>query len=383
VHALVLGTWAPRIPAITQRVGIDAGQLGIALTAMALAFVVGARLASYPVARFGSGAVTRASAVVVSLALLGPAFAGNLMALTAGLVALGAAGGVLDVAMNLQAVLVERRYGRPLMSGIHALWSVGSMAGALVGVAAAKGGVGVGVHFTVVGLVLGAASWLALRGSTEPRSTEPAEDGPAGREGSHMRWWRWSLPAIGLFLGLLGFCSFLAEGSSADWSALYLRDVSGASVAVASAGFAVFEGAMALVRFGGNRLVSRFGPVAVVRVGALAAAAGLTLALAAPRPALTLVGLAAFGAGVGPVVPIVFSAAGSVRGTSEGAVLSAVVSMSYMGSILGPLAIGLVASFASLHVGMVIPLALVLVIAAGAPFVSSAAGRPPPAHPTV
>ena len=379
VHALVIGTWAPRIPAITERAGIDAGQLGVALTAMALAFVVGARLASWPLARFGSGPVTRTSAIAISLALLGPAFASNLPSLTAGLIAVGAAGGVLDVAMNLQAVLVERRYARPLMSGFHAMWSLGSMAGALGAGGAARGGVSVPVHLSAAGLVLAVASWGVLRGSTEPDVIRPGSrrsDGPTDRR--H----RWSLPAVGLLLGVLGFSSFLAEGSAADWSALYLRDVVGASAAVASAGFAVFEGTMAVVRLGGDRLTARFGPVTVVRSGAALAASGLAVVLAARGPAWTLLGLAAFGGGLGPVVPTVFSAAGNVRAGTEGAVLSAVVTMSYIGTILGPLAIGYTASLANLHVGMAIPLVLVVVIAIGARSVSNAAGWRPAPHPT-
>jgi MFS family permease len=374
VHGLVLGTWAPRIPAIVDRLSIDAGELGLALACLALAFVAGARAASRLIARLGSAIVVRASAVVIALALIGPALAGSLTTLTLSLAVLGAAGGVLDVAMNLQAVLVERREGRPLMSGFHALWSVGSMLGALGAVAAARLDVGVPVHFAVVAGLLAGLSLLLLRGPLEPDPSEPLPDArPAPRR-------RWSLPAAGVVLGLMGFSSFLAEGSAADWSALYLRQGAAASAAVASAGFAVFEGAMAVVRLLGNRLAARFGPVRLVRASGLVAAGGLLLSLAAGNASVALVGLAAFGAGIGPVVPTVFSAAGNLRVGREGAVLSPVLTVSYLGAIVGPAAIGLTADHSGLRWALLIPVALAVAIAAGAPWVSTAAG---PRRPTL
>jgi MFS family permease len=374
VHGLVLGTWAPRIPAIVDRLSIDAGELGLALAGLALAFVAGARAASWLIDRLGSAAVVRAFAVVIAVALIGPALAGSLATLTLSLVALGAAGGVLDVAMNLQAVLVERRERRPLMSGFHALWSVGSMLGALGAVAAARLDVGVRAHFAVVAVLLAALSLLLLRGPLEP---DPHPSSPEARvEPGHRR--RWSLPAVGVVLGLMGFSSFLAEGSAADWSALYLRQGAAASAAVASAGFAVFEGAMAAVRFGGNRLTARFGPVRLVRAAGLIAAAGLLVSLAAGNPYVALLGLAAFGAGIGPVVPTVFSAAGNLRVGREGAVLSPVLTMSYLGAIVGPAAIGLTADHSGLRWALLIPAGLAVAIAAGARSVSTAAGSRPP-----
>jgi hypothetical protein len=328
-------------------------------------------------ARFGSAAVARASAVVISLALVGPALAGNLATLTASLMILGAAGGVLDVAMNLQAVLVERREGRPLMSGFHALWSVGSMLGALGAVAAARAGLGVRIHFSLVAVLLAVLSVLLLRGRLEPDPPGPSgADAPAPPR-------RWSLPAVAVVLGLMGFSSFLAEGSAADWSALYLRQGAGASAAAASAGFAVFEGAMAAVRFGGNRLIVWLGPVRLVRAAGLVGAGGLLLAVTANRPAIALLGLAAFGAGMGPVVPTVFSAAGNVRIGSEGAVLSPVLTLSYLGAIVGPAAIGLAADHTGLRAALFIPVGLALAIAAGARSVATAAGgaaSPPVRH---
>jgi len=366
---MVLGTWAPRIPVIVERLGIDAGRLGLSLTALALAFVAGARAASALMARFGSAAVARVSAVVLALALIGPAFAGDQLTLTLGLVVLGAAGGVLDVAMNLQAVLVERRAARPLMSGFHALWSVGSMLGALGAVAAARLGVGLSVHFAAVAGLLALLSVVLLRGDLEP---DP-EIAPHAAVHPRRRW-AWALPAAALVLGLMGFASFLAEGSAADWSALYLRQGVAASAAAASAAFAVFEGTMAVVRFLGNRLTERFGPVRLGRAGGLFAAAGLLGALAARQPALALVGMAVFGAGVAPVVPTVFSAAGNLRLGMEGAVLSPVLTMSYAGAIVGPAVIGLVADRATLRAALLIPVCLALAITAGAGWVATAAG---------
>ncbi len=377
VHAAVLGTWAPRIPAIKHRLHLDHGEIGLALTGMAVGFLAGTRLAGPVSRRIGTGPSTRCGALVVCAALIGPALAGGLAALTLGLVALGVAGGFLDVVMNAQAVLVERRYGRPIMSGFHALWSVGSMASAVAAGIVAAATVGVVLHFGVAALALAAAGLVALRGLLSPHEERAMRPGPVPTEPLRKR--RFVAP-VAVLLGIIGFCSLVAEGSALDWSAVFLRENLGAAPAIAAAAFAAFSLAMALVRFTVDRLSARFGPVAVVRAGGIVGAAGLLVAVGAWNPAAGVAGFALLGAGVAPVVPSTFSAAGNTALGPSTTALGGVVTASYLGSIVGPLVIGFTADLVGLRAALAIPALLAVVIAAAAGGLASPAASASPAR---
>src|SRR5205823_5761967 len=214
--------------------------------------------------RFGSGPCTRAGTLLACATLVGPALAGNLAMLTVSLAALGTAGGFLDVAMNTQGVLVEREYRRPIMSGFHALWSVGTMAAAVAAGVAAAARVDVRVHFAVAAAVLAVAAVAGTR-SLVPPSEEPGGGGASTEAARAGR----AAAIAAVAVGVVAFCSLVGEGSASDWSAVYLRENLGAGPGLAAAGFAAFSLAMAVVRFAVDRLSERFGPVAVVRAGAV------------------------------------------------------------------------------------------------------------------
>jgi MFS family permease len=370
IHAVVFGSWAPRLPAIKHHVGIDNGGLGIALGGMAVGLFVGTRLAGRAIDRYGSRPPIRVGAVVLCATLLGPALADTLATLTAALAVLGIAGGFLDVAMNAQAVAVERGYGRPIMSSLHGLWSVGLMAGGVGAAAAAAAGASPTLQFSLVAVALVVPAVVLLRGLLSA-DAETLPDELAARST------REAPPLLArpvVLLGLIAFASFIGEGAAADWSAIYLHDNLGTSAAVAAVAFIAFSVTMAASRFVSDRLSERFGPVAVVRAGGLVAAAGLGVGLALHE---LLAGVAAFallGAGFAPVVPIAFSAAGNTGLGPTGVILGRVVTIAYIGSIVGPIAIGALAQAVGLHAALFVPVVLALVIAALAPHVSSAPG---------
>lgn len=364
----MFGSWPPRIPAVKQDLGLGDGELGLALTGMAAGLLLGTRLAGRPVDRFGSRPAVRVGIAVLCLTLIAPALAWDLPSLGAALFLLGAAGGFVDVAMNSQAVAVERGYGRPILSGLHGLWSTGLFAGAAVAGIAAAAGAGPRSHFAVVAVVLLAASVVALRGLLVREAEVVGVEAPREVAGRPL----WS--GVVLVLGLVGFSSFLGEGAAADWSAVYLRQELGAGPAAATAGFAAFALAMASCRFVADRLVERFGPVAVVRAGALVAGCGLCLGLVAARPLPVIVAWALLGAGLGPVVPVVFSAAGNTGLGATGAVLGRVVTISYLGSIVGPAVIGAAAEAVGLRAALTLPVALAFLIVILARLVETAAG---------
>ncbi len=316
---------------------------------MAVATVVGTRLAPLAVERWSSRDLVRVGTVLFCVALIGPAVASSYVSFCVALAVLGGLGGLLDVGFNVQGIAVQRAYGRPILAGLHGVWSVALFAGGAVGAVAAAAGVSPTRQFVVVAAVLALASAPVLAWQL-PEEDEP----PVPAEVSHLPFGRV------LALGAIGFAAFVGEGAAADWSAIYARDSLGAGSGAAAVSVAAFGVAMAVARFTGDSATSRLGPVRVVGVGGVVAATGYALVVAVPHLAAVYCGFALVGLGLGSVVPVAFSASGT-----PGA-LGRVVTLSYVGSIAGPAAIGLAAEAASLRLALVIPLVLCAGIGAGA-----------------
>jgi len=340
LNGAVLASWLPHIPAVKSRLGAGDARLGLALLGMAAGSVVALSLAGWLVGRLGSRVATSVATVLFCLAMPLPLWSPSLTGLALTLALLGACNGLLDVSMNAQAAALQERLGRPIMSSLHALFSVGGVAGALLAAGAIGAGVGAAGHVLGAALLALLAAALAL-----PRLSPPA---PAG-DGTAPVLARPSRALLGL--GLLAFLGLLAEGSMADWSAVYLHDTLGASPSLAAVGFAAFSLAMAAGRFAGDALVSRFGPRAVLRASGAIAAGGLGAALLVGRPAAAILGCALVGLGIANVVPIVFGAAARVPG-EPGRALAAVATIGYLGFLCGPPLIGAAGEAAGLGVGL-------------------------------
>ena len=228
-----------------------------------------------------------------------------------------------------------------------------------MGAGAAAVGASPLLHFGLTALVLGTASVRALGGLLPSDARELVLDGNTGPPEPSLRAIR---SAAVLVLGVIAFSSFLGEGAAVDWSAVYLRDGLLATAGVAGLGFVAFSAGMTLSRLVADRLSSRFGPKRLVRAAGLMAAASLTVGLLAHVVPATIAALAVMGISLGPVVPITFSAAGNTRAAGTGTALGWVVTIGYLGSILGPVLIGFAAEWASLRWALAIPAALGLVI---------------------
>jgi MFS family permease len=371
IHGAAIATWVPRIPAIKQDLGLTEGSLGIALLGIAVGALGAMQLAGPLLARYGSRPVTRVAAIANAALLVTPALAWNLPSLLAALGLFGISIGLLDPAMNAHGVVVEQRRARPIMAGLHSMWSIGGLVGAVTAGLAARAGWDPLAQFTVAAIVLSAVAVIATRGLL-PAEVDavpiPAVRGDQRpRAGGIGGWGR----AV-LLLGLIGFCSFLCEGTAADWSALYLRDL-GASPGAAAAGFAAFSLCMAAGRLVGDRLTVRLGPVRLVRDGSLVAAGGLGLGVVAGNELVAVVGFGLLGAGLAAVVPIAFSAAGNLGGPG-GVGIARVASIAYLGTLAGPPAVGFTAEVVSLRFALLIPVALCVLIAICAAGVIPAAG---------
>jgi MFS family permease len=358
IHSTVSGTWAPRLPAIKESLELSDGELGTALVGLATGLVVGTRIAGAPIDRFGSRPVMLAGFPVLAATLLLPGLAGSALALFLALLVLGVASGALDVAMNAQGIEVERRLGRPILSGLHGLWSVGLGVGAGVAALAAAVEADPLEHFAVVAAVLAVASLVSMRGLLpvhHPARGEGEEEPLAVC---------WTLPLV--LLGVIAFCSFVGEGAASDWSAVYLTQELSASPALGAVAFAAFAVTMAIARFAADPLRARVGNVVLVRGGSLLAAAGLGIALLVHEPAAGIAGFALLGLGLAPVVPIAFSAAGDLDPRATGRLVGRVATLGYVGSVAGPITIGWLAEATSLRTSLGLVVLLALVIAASA-----------------
>lgn len=340
------GGWVARIPDMKAKLGFDEGTLGAALLAPSIGALVAMPLAGLAAARFGSRAPTLLMALATALAfgLLGMSV--GFMSLFATLTLLGFANGALDLSMNVQAAAVERRYGRPIMSSFHGLFSLGGLAGGLAGAWAAESRLGLPLHLWLNAAALTVAALAAAPGlmRDRPDAAEPT----AG----------FRLPGRALLpVAVIAFCGLLGEGAVADWSAVLLRENYGTSPGFAAIGFVAFSLTMTLGRFLGDAVTARLGPAAVVAWGGGLCAAGLGIGLTVAEPLVMVVGFAAVGLGLSCMIPVTFSAAARIG--EPGPSIAAVSTFGYVAFFVGPPAIGHAAEATSL------PLALGLVAALG------------------
>lgn len=377
VMGLTGGVWMARVPSAKSQAHLSDGTLGVALFAVPVGLVLGAALAERLVDRVGSTLLCRICGVGGCAALVTPGLAHGLPELMAGLFVIGVVGGTLDVAQNAQGVRVEAAYARPVMTSMHAFYSLGAILGSLAGGGLAWAGVALLPSLAAVGvagaLVDGTAGpWLLpktpLPGTPGPARAPAAPNEPVGPAGvtDNSADARRRVRRLVLALGVLGVCGLVGEGAAGDWSAVYLRDNLGTSTGFAALGFAAFSVTMTLGRAAGDRLIHRFGVVPVIRVCGLTATAGLALALATPVPAAAIAGFTAFGAGLSIVVPQVFAAGGRADPLRPGSGLAKVVGLGYTGMAAGPAIIGVVASKIGLHLALLIPVALSAWIAVAA-----------------
>ncbi|MQY09046.1 MFS transporter [Actinomadura macrotermitis] len=365
LHGAVSGSLATRVPWLQDHLGLGPSVLGLALLCPSVGAFLGMPTAARLSHRLGGAATTRILIALWCAGLALPALAPAPAWLFAAFLLYGATAGMSDVVMNGHAVDLERHLGRSIISGLHGMWCVGSLAGGGIGMLAAHAHLDARIHLGAMSAALLAAGLAAGRGLF----TGGGEVGaPVPR--------RFALPSRAVLgIGVLGFCGTFAEGASADWAAVYLTEVTGAGPGLAAGGFLVFVLCMAATRLAGDRLIRRFGPVAVVRGGGAAAVLGGALVVTAVSPVMGAAGFALVGTGVATVVPLVFAAAGaSGPAASEG--VAGVATITYLSGLTAPAVTGWVAGAASY------PAAFAMITAmAGATALLAGALRPRPAPP--
>ena len=357
-------TWAARLPAIKASLHLSDGGLGLALFAVPAGSVLTLALSGRIVDAFGAARVMRIAGLLVAAALvaigLGPA-TGDLPVLIAALVWYGAVAGLLDVSMNTCGARLEAGYGRPIMSSLHAGYSIAGLAGAAIGGIFAWLALGplptfAAVAVALVVLVLLAARWVVL----------PPVTAQADRPGDPPRRSLRQISVVIWVLGLLALCGQLGEGSAGDWSAVYLHADLGTSAAVAAVGLAAFSVTMAAGRVAGDRLAARFGSVRLVRGSGLVAGLGLAAGLLIGTPVAAVAGFALLGVGLAGIFPQIVSSAVRQDPSRAGRNIGRIAAVAYSGLLCGPIAIGAAASGVGLRDALLIPAALAVLVGAAA-----------------
>ncbi|MDC6118252.1 MFS transporter [Serratia rubidaea] len=354
VSGLGMAAWAPLVPFAKLRLNLDDGSLGLLLLCIGAGSLLAMPLTGLLTGKLGCRRVILLAglALCIDLPLL------VLMDSTSGmglaLLLFGAAIGMIDVAMNIQAVIVERASGRAMMSGFHGFFSVGGIAGA--------GGVslllwlGLSPLAAVLATVLTIVLLLALAQKNLLRDSDAQDGGPL-----------FVLPrGWVMFIGALCFIMFLAEGSMLDWSALFLTTLRGVDHSQAGLGYALFSIAMTIGRLNGDRVVNALGRHKMLLLGSLCAAVGLALAVVCDSAAIALLGFMLVGLGASNVVPILFSAAGNQHDMPANLAIASVTTLGYAGILAGPALIGFIAQVSSLTVAFGCVTVLLLAVTASA-----------------
>ena len=330
VNGFLIGSWAPQIPVFLTRLGISEFTLGLLILLFGAGAISAMVLAGHLIARHGSKFVTSLFAITGSFGLLVVALAPNVPVAAIAMFLFGGMLGAMDVAMNANAVTVEKKLGRAMMSSSHGFWSLGGFVGGGLGGIAIQtfGHLAHAALVTVAALALVACAWRHVMA-----------DAPVPQE--HRKFSLPRSPAVYL-LGLMALLCMNSEGAVLDWGALYLRQELGADIATAGFAYAAFAGTMAAMRFLGDGVRNRFGAVSTFRISAIIAAAGMLVAGMATSSWLVIAAFAVSGLGIANMVPILFSAAGNQPGISSAAGLSVVTTMGYSGILAAPSLIGFV-----------------------------------------
>ncbi|HMN45991.1 MAG TPA: MFS transporter [Povalibacter sp.] len=349
IPGFIIACWAPLVPFAKERASLDDATLGLLLLCLGLGSLAAMPISGVLAARYGCRPVMVATATIMVLALPMLAVVATPFAIGLVLLMFGAAIGGMDCVMNIQAIAVERESGRSMMSGFHAFYSIGGLAGAAGAALLLSLGAGI-VTTTIIAslcaIAIALPSMRAWRSERAPRG-EPVFALPRG---------------VVILIGLVCFVSFLAEGAMLDWSAVFLHEVRSVDLSHAGWGFVAFNLAMTVVRLLGDGIVDRLGRARTVLVGGITASAGLLLVIGMADFGASLVGFALMGTGCANIVPVMFTYAGQQTSVPHSIAIPAVTTMGYAGVLMGPALIGFVAQQWSLSVAFFITAVFMAII---------------------
>lgn len=362
LESAVLGNWIPRIPDIKFKLGLNEAELGLCLLAIPLGTVLGLLVAARLLDSTGLRRGCQIFLPLWAALFVLPGLVTTAIGLGVSLLLAGFALGLVEVAMNTEADRIEQDGRLRIMSRCHGFWSLGSMAGALVGAGIAQRGVSVETHFL---LVMPAIALMGLAAATAlpVRDELSAKAEPASPHTSVF-----CVPSRAILLLCIMPMGIMAvEGAFIDWSAVFMRQVLDASPWVIGLTYSFFSGVMALTRLMGDRIAARFGDYRVVQASAVGATLGILLFALAPNAVLAFLAATLAGAGVAIVYPLAVSAAAKRPGRSSAENVAALTMVSFVAFLVAPPVIGFVAHELGLRwaLGLLAPIAFTTVLLAG------------------
>jgi len=343
MRGFLVGSWIARIPAIAEHLDVSRSELGSVLIAGALGALAAFQVTAPRIAHWGTarsiGVFGSLWVLTMPLALFSPEPALFFISL----LLFGFMNGTVDVALNAQAVEIERRVDRPVLSSMHGMFSVGALGGTAVGGVLAALGAAIQPQFLVTGLAV-AGLWLLLTRNLVPDEVAA----PTPTEGRRRPIFSIG-PRVLWPLGAIAFCCGLMEESLADWGALFLSQDLGTNPGTAALGYTIFSCTMLIGRLFGDPLVRRAGPVAILRGGAAQGSAGMLFGLLVNTPWSFLLAFGLVGLGFSTIIPIVYRAAGSTPGVPRAEGVAAVATVCYAAFLVGPPMMGFVSDLLSLR----------------------------------
>jgi predicted MFS family arabinose efflux permease len=343
INGFVFANWGSRLPRIQELYHADNGTIGLVLLSLSIGAVGAMPFTGWTIIKKGSRKITIVA--VLSYCILVPIipFLSNIFYLAILFFFIGIATGMLDVAMNAQAVMVEQLYKRPIMTSFHALFSIGMMLGAWCGSLFIDLGYDLGYHLIIVSAFsLLAVLWANRNLIQDKPETVSTHDGPLFR-----------LPNQALIgIGIITFCGMLAEGAMSDWSVNYMQNIAGASKTLAPVGLSAFATSMTIGRLFGDRIRAFLGDKRMIVLGGLVATTGLVFSLVVPHPYLSIGGFFLVGLGLSSIVPIAYSIAGNAKSLPPGVGLAMVTTVGYAGFLFGPPVIGFISDAFTLQLAL-------------------------------
>jgi MFS family permease len=352
LQGLCFATWASRIPSIQQQLGISESLLGVILFALPVGSMISLFFSGRLVTKYGSKKIAVNALLFYSLLLPAIGFSSSPALLIASLILFGFAGNLANIAINTQAVHVEARYGKNIMASFHGLWSTAGFVAAGIGTFMMGRGIVPLTHFIIITGVIAAGVAAAFQFLVTEEKT-PATSTP-----------HFVRPDKTLLrLGILAFCCMICEGAMFDWSGIYFQTVVGAEKSWIGAGYTAFMCAMASGRFIADWVSNKLQFSRTIFFSGILIATGLLLAVIIPRVLPSTIGFLIVGFGVSSVIPLIYSEAGKSKTISAGMALTAVSSIGFLGFLIGPPLIGVLAGIFSLRISFLVIALIGLLIA--------------------
>ncbi|SEW45524.1 MFS transporter [Chitinophaga arvensicola] len=362
VCGLAISSWAPMVPFAKERLQLNDGNLGLLLLLLGAGAIAMMPLSGYFSRRYGTRIVIMISGLIAAISLPVLLLMPNPWTMGAALFIFGAGVGAIDVAMNSHGIHVQNRYGRPIMSSLHGLFSVGGLCGSLgLGLLMRAGldPLTAAILISVLLIVILLWKYSSLFSKQQEDEGQEAHAGEENKVEARSGWFSRRV----ILLGAACFAVFLSEGAILDWSALFLKENRGVDAELAGVGYAAFSIAMAAMRLLGDRIIERLNARSVVVGGGLIAALGIFIAVGTPWVLTTLLGFVLLGIGAANIVPVFFSEGGRLKGIPASTAIPAISTMGYAGQLAGPALLGFIAYHFSLTAALTFTGILLLSVA--------------------